>query len=102
MNAAREPVRDALHRFRVLSAPIEVVHREPSQLLGYRSLAISKEATLYNANSTSENFPFDPRFPRPALSPAARNKSRMHSASDGNAQRTNTVEPSLGNRTAGS
>lgn len=37
------PERDALHRFHVLPAPIELVHREPTQLLGYRSLVISKE-----------------------------------------------------------
>lgn len=39
-----DPVRDALHRFHVPSAPAGLVHREPTQLLGYRSLVISKEA----------------------------------------------------------
>lgn len=62
MNADTGSQRNALHRFHVLSAPIELVHREPTQLLGYRSLVISKEIPLYNANSASELPLFDPLY----------------------------------------
>lgn len=52
------PERDALHRFHVLPAPVELVHREPTQLLGYRSLAISKEIPdqLAQCEPGHENF----------------------------------------------
>mgnify|MGYP004583281143 CR=1 FL=1 len=77
MNADTSSQRDALHRFHVLPAPIELVHREPTQLLGYRSLVISKEIPRYNANPTSgEHPPFQP--PHPLLSLARRNKSRVY------------------------
>lgn len=64
------PERNALHRFHVLPAPIELVHREPTQLLGYRSLVISKEIPAHNA-SLETSLPFRPGkfsfFPSPFL-----------------------------------
>lgn len=62
------PERNALHRFHVPPALIELVHREPTQLLGYRSLVISKEIPAHNASPASkllslfdpENSPFFP------------------------------------------
>lgn len=86
MNAEPRSLRDAVRRIHVLSAPIEVVHREPTQLLGYRSLAISKEARC-TMRARPRNFPFVPTLPVlffsfswKTLSPIRGNKSRMQNA----------------------